>query len=305
MEREPEITKGCNRRAGAHTLKAIECVIWHVLRSARENLAEVQLALPPTDNVAQIEDAVPPAHAFQHSANGTLDDARLGVEKRQVRLTFDGLNDIDTIDAQETEMIADPFTYRAAREEAQVRFNLLPQTAEGLDLSLRWEKRRTAWGSFTAQINAAQLLEFTRAPGPIIDSLYAARDAGTINALTTLPDSSDLIAQNGRPEWKITTSFTWRHGPWRTGLSTQYVSDIYQSALLSDAGVPWTVQEQLITNVYVQYDFDDLGWAGDTSLRVGVRDLTDEGPSLADGGYRGTVNQPYGRYFWARLTQRF
>lgn len=183
--------------------------------------------------------------------------------------------------------------------------NLLPQSVEGVDFGFRWEKRRTAWGSFTAQINAAQLLEFRRDPGPIVDSLYAARDAGTINALTTLPDPSDLIAQNGRPEWKVSTSFTWRHGAWRAGLSTQSLSDIYQADLLSDTGVPWTVKGRTVANVYAQYDFDDLGWAGDTSLRVGVRDLTDEGPSLADGGYRGTVNQPYGRYFWARITTRF
>lgn len=183
--------------------------------------------------------------------------------------------------------------------------NLLPQSVEGMDLGFRWEKRRTAWGSFAAQINAAQLLGFTRDPGPIVDSLYAARAAGTINSLTTLPDSSDLIAQNGRPEWKVSTSFTWRHGPWRAGFSTESISDIEQSALLSDTGVPWTVQGRTTANVYAQYDFEDLGWAGDTSLRVGVRDLTDEGPSLADGGYRGTVNQPYGRYFWARITTRF
>ncbi|HUH23130.1 MAG TPA: TonB-dependent receptor, partial [Brevundimonas sp.] len=183
--------------------------------------------------------------------------------------------------------------------------NLLPQTVEGLDLGFVWSKRRTPWGSFTVRVNAAQLLEFTRAPGDIVDSLFAAREAGIINALTPLPDSSQLIAQNGRPEWKVTTNITWRNGPWRAGFSTQYVSDVDQTSLLSDAGTPWVVKEQLIGNLYVQHDFDTPMFSRETQVRLGVRDITNEGPSLAENGYMGSIHRPYGRYFYATLTQRF
>jgi len=102
--------------------------------------------------------------------------------------------------------------------------NLLPQTVEGIDFSFTWAKRRTAWGTFIFRANASQLLEYSREPGAIIDSLYAARDAGVIDPLTALPDSSQLIAQNGRPEWKISTSLTWRKGPWRAGVSAPAAS---------------------------------------------------------------------------------
>ncbi|HRD45631.1 MAG TPA: TonB-dependent receptor, partial [Caulobacter sp.] len=163
--------------------------------------------------------------------------------------------------------------------------NLLPQTVEGIDFSFTWAKRRTAWGTFIFRANASQLLEYSREPGAIIDSLYAARDAGVIDPLTALPDSSQLIAQNGRPEWKISTSLTWRKGPWRAGVSTQYVSEIEQPSLLSATGKPWVVDEQLVTNLYGQYEFEDAGLASGTALRIGVRDLTNEGPPLADGGY--------------------
>ena len=40
-------------------------------------------------------------------------------------------------------------------------------------------------------------------------------------------------------------------------------------------------------------------------LRLGVRDLTDEGPSLADGGYRGSLHNPWGRYFYVNITKSF
>ncbi|MFJ6024616.1 TonB-dependent receptor plug domain-containing protein [Brevundimonas sp. NPDC092305] len=183
--------------------------------------------------------------------------------------------------------------------------NLLPQTAEGVDYGFSWSKRRTEWGSFNFRLNASQLLEFSRAPGDIVDSLYAAREAGTIDPLTPLPDSSQLIAQNGRPEWKVSASFTWRKGPVRIGLSTQYVSEIEQASLLSSSGDPWIVADQMVGNAFIQYDIEDAGFASGTELRLGVRDFTDEGPSLADGGYLGSVHRPYGRYWYGSISKSF
>ena len=183
--------------------------------------------------------------------------------------------------------------------------NLLPQTVEGIDFGFSWSKRRTAWGSFTFRANASQLLTYSREPGDIIDSLYAARESGVIDPLTALPDSSQLIAQNGRPEWKISTTFIWRNGPWRMGFSTQYVSEIEQPSLLSATGKPWVVEEQLVANLYGQFEFEDAGLASGTALRIGVRDLTDEGPPLADGGYLGSVHRPYGRSWYVNISKSF
>jgi outer membrane receptor protein involved in Fe transport len=183
--------------------------------------------------------------------------------------------------------------------------NLLPQTVEGVDFGFAWSKRRTEWGTFNVRLNASQMLEYSRAPGDVVDSLYAARDAGTINALTPLPDSRQLIAQNGRPEWRVSANINWSKGPWRVGLTGNYTSEIEQTSLLSDTGQPWVVEDQLVWNLYGQYEFEDAGWASDTRVRLGVRDLTDEGPPLADGGYLGSVYRPYGRYWYAAVTRSF
>ena len=183
--------------------------------------------------------------------------------------------------------------------------NLLPQTVEGLDFGFSWAKRRTDWGTFIFRANASQLLEFSREPGDIIDTLYAAREAGVIDPLTPLPDSSQLIAQNGRPEWKVSTTFIWRSGPWRAGLSTQYVSEVKQTGLLSDTGEPWVVGSQMVANLYGQYEFENAGPASGTTLRIGVRDLTDEGPSLAENGYLGSVQRPYGRSWYVNIAKSF
>ncbi|MDY6947754.1 MAG: TonB-dependent receptor [Pseudomonadota bacterium] len=183
--------------------------------------------------------------------------------------------------------------------------NLLPQTVEGVDFGITWALRRTRFGDFTVRLNGAKLLEFTRAPGPVVDSLYQAREAGTIAALTPLPDSTRLIAQNGRPEWKASSSVIWDIDPWRFGLTLNYVSEVEQLSLLSATGEPWVVDDQLLTGLYTQYELKAAGFASNTRVRLGVRDLTDEGPSLADGGYLGSVQVPYGRYWYMNLSKTF
>ncbi|MCA0392760.1 MAG: TonB-dependent receptor [Proteobacteria bacterium] len=178
--------------------------------------------------------------------------------------------------------------------------NLQPQTAAGLDFGLHWQKRRTRLGTFSVRLNASKLTEFTRDPGPIVNALYAARAAGTIDALTPLPDPSQLIGQNGRPEWRITSALTWNQGPWRAGVSTRYRSSFEQPSLLGASGAPWVVESRTVTNLYGQYRFD-----GGTAVRLGVNDVTDEGPSLADNGYRGSVDQPWGRYWYVNISHSF
>ena len=178
--------------------------------------------------------------------------------------------------------------------------NLQPQTVAGLDVSMNWSLRRTRYGTFIVNVNGSKLEKFTRDPGDIVNQLYAARAAGTINAGTTLPDSSQLIGQNGRPEWRVNASLTWRKGPWRAGASSQYVSAFDQPGLLSSANTPWEVKGRNTINAYVDYEFPD-----DTRVRVGGRDLTDQGPPLADGGYRGSVYSPWGRYWYVNVSKTF
>ncbi len=178
--------------------------------------------------------------------------------------------------------------------------NLQPQTAGGLDFGMEWSLRRTRFGNFSTSLNATRLLEFTRDPGDIVNGLYAARAAGTIDPLTPLPDSSQLIGQNGRPEWRASGSLTWSQGPWRVGYSAQYMSSFEQPGLLGLSGDPWVVEQRLFHNLYGQYRFVD-----GTAVRLGVRDLTDEGPALADGGYRGSLHNPWGRYFYVNISRSF
>ncbi len=178
--------------------------------------------------------------------------------------------------------------------------NLQPQTVSGLDLGMNWSLRRTRFGTFIVNVNASKLDEFSRDPGDIVNALYAARADGTINAGTTLPETAQLVGQNGRPEWRVNASLTWRKGPIRAGLSSQYISDFDQPGLLSASNEAWVVDSRQTINAYVDYEFP-----AETRLRLGVRDLTDQGPPLADNGYRGTVHSPWGRYWYVNASKSF
>lgn len=178
--------------------------------------------------------------------------------------------------------------------------NLQPQTAGGLDFGLNWALHGTRFGNFSIDLNATKLLEFTRDPGPVVAALYAARAAGTIDAGTPLPDPTQLIGQDGRPRWRASGSLTWSRGPWRAGISSQYMSSFEQAQLLSESGVPFKVDDRLITNLFGQYRFYN-----ETTVRVGVRDVTDEGPALADGGYKGSLHNPWGRYWYVSVSKTF
>lgn len=236
----------------------------------------------------------------------------VGLLGAQTALTLDYLNRVEggsnplVVRADPTQEDIDFFAGTGIDPVGQViaindRFiNLQPQTAGGLDIGMDWSLRRTRFGSFSASLNATKLLEFTRDPGEIVNALYAARAAGTIDPLTPLPDPSQLIGQNGRPEWRASGSLTWNKGPWRVGYSAQYMSSFEQPQLLGASGDPWVVEDRLFHNLYGQYRFPD-----GTALRLGVRDLTDEGPALADGGYRGSLHNPWGRYFYVNISRSF
>jgi outer membrane receptor protein involved in Fe transport len=183
--------------------------------------------------------------------------------------------------------------------------NLLPQDVQGVDFAVHWRLRDTPWGDFRAQVNVAQLLEFRREAGPAVQALDDARDAGQINPATPLPIASDLLARNGRPEYKVSSTLTWSQGPFQVGAFVQYTSAVDESGFLSTTGDAWVVESQTTANLYGQYEFEGAGWAADTRIRVGARNITDEEPPLTSSGYLGSLYRPYGRYWYASITKTF
>jgi outer membrane receptor protein involved in Fe transport len=57
-------------------------------------------------------------------------------------------------------------------------------------------------------------------------------------------------------------------------------------------------------NLYAQYSLSGF-LGGESSVRIGARNLTDEQPPLASGGYLGNLHQPQGRYSYASVRHSF
>jgi iron complex outermembrane receptor protein len=182
--------------------------------------------------------------------------------------------------------------------------NTLPQEARGVDVAVMWRKHGTRFGDFDVTVNGAHLIKFYQQPSPQIAALLAARGAGTINAGTTINGGGSYIRQNGKPDWKWTASATWSLDQVSIGVFTQYLSDVDETALLDSLGAPWIIDSQVTTNVYGQYAFTE-GWAANTRLKLGVRNLTNEAPPLSSNGYLGAMYQPYGRYVYASIRKSF
>jgi outer membrane receptor protein involved in Fe transport len=179
--------------------------------------------------------------------------------------------------------------------------NLQPQEASGVDFGLLWNVRTDQFGDFALNFNAAYLERFYRDPSPAIATLLAARADGLINAGTNISGGGDLIRDGGRPEWRWSASLTWNYDQVTLGAFTSYIGDV-EDSLLDAAGNPWIVDSSLTGNLYGQYAFQE-GWAADTRLRVGVRNITNEDPPLASNinGYLGALHQPYGRYWYVSV----
>ena len=187
--------------------------------------------------------------------------------------------------------------------------NQQPQTVEGLDLGLMWRLRGDEYGDFNVNLNVSHLIKYSLDMAPDTQMLADAQASGELDEAVFLSGSfGDMIADFGRPEWKWSLSATWRKDAWTVGAFTQYISSLYDDSLTNSAGDYWTVDSTITANLYAEYVFDGARFSealADTAVRVGVRNITDEQPPLASGGYVGAVYQPYGRYWYASIRKTF
>ena len=182
--------------------------------------------------------------------------------------------------------------------------NLLPQTAKGLDFNLTYRTPETGIGRFNFAVNVSHFLKFYQEPSPWIQELLDARDAGEINAGTTITGGGSLLEQNYKPKWRGSASLTWSLGNLTVGAFAKYTGKIYDTGLTYDDGSYWTVKATTIANLYAQYKFDE-GHLEGTTIRVGVRNIFDKDPPLSSSGYEGALYSPIPRYWYASVSHKF
>lgn len=217
-------------------------------------------------------------------------------------------------------------TYNATRPASQQRapvgglksvvtdyVNLSGREVQGLDFGVELRLPKTRLGQGTLRGDASYLLQYDTISEP------------------GQPKIND-INRDGRTRFRGNLGLTWRTGRWTGGwLATYYgpyvdtgtattreIYDVlgqpdYISTYVDSGGVRryrYLVTSSITHNAYLNYALPKrrAGFLGDLSLRVGVNNVFDVDPPLADSdvGYqRGAGTNPRGRTFYAQATKRF
>lgn len=192
-------------------------------------------------------------------------------------------------------------------EVADQYVNLNPREFEGVDIGVNWGLDADQLGTFDFKVNAAYLQEAFQSPSPEALIIFDAVDSGLADSAVTVPGSQDRVQQNGRPEWRGNASMLWRNGPWGAGLFYNYVGEVIDTSVTGPNSEIFVVDPFETVSLYGEYTFEEwLG--GDTRIRIGARNITDEEPPLADefaSGYFPSLHSNRGRYWYVDIRKEF
>ena len=169
-------------------------------------------------------------------------------------------------------------------------FNKSQEYVSGFDFDLNYRFPAMAIGNFTFNANWTKL-----------NSFYAYNSAGA--ARTDLLDTNSTAVGGATPKWRGTMSLTWRRKAWGAGLSAYYIGHYTDSGATTNQttfeslGSPsyiqpvftngstvfrYVVPSTVSYNAYVSYRIPTKNkWAKDTTVRVGVVNLTNVKPPLS------------------------
>ena len=187
-------------------------------------------------------------------------------------------------------------TRNALGEPVQIAnqfLNLDSRKIEGIDLGATWRIATADYGDFRLGVDVALLQKFDQTPSPEAAALLAAG----------LPASAggSLIEQDDNPRTRGQAYATWTSGPWEVSGYARYVGAVKDSSALLYKGDDW-----LTFNAAVGYAPRDGALEG-LALRVGVNNIADKDPPLADEtfGYFTKLYSNRGRYWFAQVSKSF
>lgn len=185
--------------------------------------------------------------------------------------------------------------------------NLLPQRVRGVDFAVDWQSQETAFGTFSLGVNGTRLIEFYREVSPDVQVLVDARNAGTINAATSIVGGGDLLMINGKPKWKWTGIAVWSIGNFQTGLTARYTGNYYENFLRDSIGY-YEPGSSTYWNGHVKYTLGNAqGWLAGTSIKLGVNNIEDRRPPISSDtrGYLPLLYTGTPRYWYVNVTKEF
>lgn len=217
----------------------------------------------------------------------------------------------DTPDATDAALFTsvglDPSGAGEILEVRQQFSNLDLRKSEGIDFGAQFDFD-TGFGDFKIKANAAYIDTFFQNPSAQGIQLFDALQAGTINSLVDVVGQQDLLEQNGNPKWRYTGSVKWDKGPWGAGVFYRHVGDVIDTSTTNSNGDQLPVDAFNTVNLYGDYTFDGLFGGRNTRIRLGVRNVGDVKPPIADEfarGYFVSLHSNRGRYWYASVRHNF
>ena len=196
--------------------------------------------------------------------------------------------------------------------------NLDNREVAGWDFGMAWNfGNLLGFGDIEIGANAAYLEKFFQSPGPDGTELLAAVENGELPDSLSIANIGELREQNGRPKWRWTGNLSVTSGPASFRLFAQYVGKVFESSVTQDAndingnpnpdpGSLYPVSDWFTVNASIGYKFKS-GALEDTNLRLGINNLFDAQPPLADEnfGFFSQLHSARGRTFTLQIRRNF
>lgn len=185
--------------------------------------------------------------------------------------------------------------------------NLDLRETEGVDFGAQF-KFDTEMGRFKIKANVAYIDTFFQTPSAEAIAIAEARDAGTISSIVPVVGQADLLKQNGNPDLRYSASIRWDKGNWGAGAFYKYVGEVVDTSVNNDGDPPLPIDAFNTLNLHIDYTFEEVFYGQDTRIRLGVRNVGDEKPPIADEfarGYFSAIHSNRGRYWYASIRHNF
>lgn len=193
--------------------------------------------------------------------------------------------------------------------------NLDSRISKGWDFGLSYNVPEFGIGKFRLRVNAARLESFVQSAGEDGQTLLDAVTSGELPPEVRIEGLGQLLELDGRPKWRLSGSVNWGSGPVDLGIFAQYVGEVWNTSVSRDVPVVsddpnanfWRVNDFLTINTTISYTFKNKGPLDGTRIRLGVNNILDRQPPLADEtyGFLSALHSPRGRVFRAEVRKTF
>lgn len=186
--------------------------------------------------------------------------------------------------------------------------NLDNRVVQGYDFNLTYELPVSFLERAYLRLNASHISKFDQQPGALGQQLLDAVATGDLPGEAAPEGFGALDGFNARPKWRGSATLGFKHQAWRGSVFLSHVGGFFDtSATQNDTGAYWRVNSWTVTNLTLGYDFSEGSSLSGMSATIGVNNVFDRDPPLADEsfGFYGSVHSANGRMIYLNLGYQF